>query len=454
MRSGEIEVLPVLIHGRTLAHVRLGVENLLRVRFEEREFLPPRRPGARFGTGKTEAELAMTEHAVRDRQRMECMSSYLTNGFDLAGQHYRLFCAKGKFVWFVAVGGRWSTQHAALQSLADFQSCGLENGPAKYAVRPQLALSQTFDALPLLFEHCEGLAPALGRPPHVERLRVVGGEWRGDLEARGVPPEGTLRIVEVDDDRGTEGGEMTDGMGLISADLAGHIPRVGHGQAIQATDEIWDLGDLGQQDGGPLVTQMRLWYAGSLAKGTLMRDATLPPRTIVVRRSMVKVNGSDGCTDAPPLAFEVNQTSEFARPCRTSSQLIPILEALGSDSAVHELLKLAEIQRSKIVGAADDLKLLRELSMRGYKEHDHPGDNPAEARKRWGVPIEARALMAGFKRADEPYLDREVRCWVVAESPALPLAAAYRGAPHRATHHDASRQVNVSIVPFHRPADN
>ena len=395
-----IDVLPVLDHGRTLAHAHLGSENLLRVSFEETE-------RQTWGVGKTETDQERQARVERVKQHKGHTKALLTDGLSVAGHYYRLFCAKGKFVWFVAVGGRWPTEHAALQFLADFERCGADKGPVKYASRPQLALSQTYDLLPVL---CE----ALGEPPRVERLRLSGGEWRADLEALEMPPEGTLRIVEVDDDRGTEGGEMTDGMGLISADLARHIPRVGHGQAIQARDAVeqYGLTDLCQQD-GPLVTQMRLWYSDpytrrSLAKGTLMRDATLAPRSIVLRRSMVKVDGSSCCNNVQPLAFEVNQTSEFARPCRTTSQLIPIIESLSSKDAVRELLQLAEVQRSKIVNAAD-VNLLRELSMhRGYKEHDHPGDNPAEARRRWSVPIEARALMAGFKPSEEPYLCRAI----------------------------------------------
>ena len=396
-----IDVLPVLDHGRTLAHAHLGSENLLRVSLEETE-------RQAWGVGKTETDQERQARVERVRQHKGHTKALLTDGLSVAGQHYRLFCLKGKFVWFVAVGGRWSTEHAALQSLADFERCGADKGPVKYASRPQLALSQTYDLLPVL---CE----VLGGPPRVEQLRLSGGEWRADLEALEMPPEGTLRIVEVDDDRGTEGGEMTDGMGLISADLARCIPRVGHGQAIEARDAVEQYGlkeQYSQQD-GPLVTQMRLWYSNpytrrSLAKGTLMRDATLAPRSIVLRRSMVKVDGSNCCNDVQPLAFEVNQTSEFARPCRTTSQLIPILEALGGKDTVRELLKLAEVQRSKIVDAKEDVNLLRELSMRGFKEHDHPGDNPAEARRRWSVPIEARALLAGFKASEEPYLCRAI----------------------------------------------
>ena len=396
-----IDVLPVLDHGRTLAHAHLGSENLLRVSFEETE-------RQTWGVGKTETDQERQARVERVKQHKGHTKALLTDGLSVAGHYYRLFCAKGKFVWFVAVGGRWPTEHAALQFLADFERCGADKGPVKYASRPQLALSQTYDLLPVL---CE----ALGGPPRVERFQLSGGEWRADLEALEMPPEGTLRIVEVDDDRGTEGGEMTDGMGLISADLARHIPRVGHGQAMQARDavELYGLTDVSPQE-GPLVTQMRLWYSDpytrrSLAKGTLMRDATLAPRSIVLRRSMVKVDGSSCCNNVQPLAFEVNQTSEFARPCRTTSQLIPIIESLSSKDAVRELLQLAEVQRSKIVNAAEDVNLLRELTQGcGYKEHDHPGDNPAEARRRWSVPIEARALMAGFKPSEEPYLCRAI----------------------------------------------
>ena len=151
-----IDVLPVLHHGRTLAHAHLGSENLLRVSFEEIE-------RQTWGVGKTETDQERQARVERVKQHKGHTKALLTDGLSVAGHYYRLFCAKGKFVWFVAVGGRWPTEHAALQFLADFERCGADKGPVKYASRPQLVIGSWYLSLcncvglriPLLLRTCQ-----------------------------------------------------------------------------------------------------------------------------------------------------------------------------------------------------------------------------------------------------------------------------------------------------------
>lgn len=139
----------------------------------------------------------------------------------------------------------------------------------------------------------------------------------------GAPPEGTLRVVELPDIVSARGSVMTDGNGCISADLAAAVPLLtgrGAGHAELA---------MGAGSGGPLVIHHRLLYHGSLAKGTFVRSALLPPRTMVVRAAMRKVEGRCGEDSRPCAArragfwaFEVIATSTKPRPARTSKQVI------------------------------------------------------------------------------------------------------------------------------------
>ena len=81
------------------------------------------------------------------------------------------------------MGGRWPTAEAARSSLADFAAC---KSIQKFTARPALALSQTF-----------GVDGAL-RSDGITRVEV---HRHAELEFRalGEPPEGVLRIAEVED---------------------------------------------------------------------------------------------------------------------------------------------------------------------------------------------------------------------------------------------------------------
>ena len=117
------------------------------------------------------------------------------------------------------------------------------------------------------------------------------------------PPRGALRIVEIDDIIGEDANLMTDGCGYISADLADAVPMTAHGRrvsgprgpSIRNDDDDGGGGGGGGGSGGgggggALVMQVRLWYGGSVCKGTLMRSSLLPERTLIARTSMRKVD--------------------------------------------------------------------------------------------------------------------------------------------------------------------
>lgn len=59
------------------------------------------------------------------------------------------------------------------------------------------------------------------------------------------------------------------------------IPRCSGGRPLNAD---------GMTGEGPLLAQVCVWHRGTVAKGMLMADASLPPGYIVLRESMVKVH--------------------------------------------------------------------------------------------------------------------------------------------------------------------
>ena len=385
-RDGSVQALPVKFHGHTIAHERLGADNLLRVSFDQAQ--------KDYGESDPAQEQATKNHQL----------AVLRDGISVAGRAYRMFCAKDKLLWFVAVGGRWPTADAARRSLADFNSISTIH---KLAARPALAFSQTFGLDGMLRQH-------LG----VSRVEVL--QRCEDVFALDAPPEGVLRVVQMDDDCARDQhGEpvcdasgkprlMTDGCGLVSADVAKMIPRLANGQLIDEKDFCFqELDSIGSEDRiGPLVSQVRLWYCGSLAKGLLLKVDRLPDRTIVVRRSQIKVEGRPGCEAERVWALEVIGTSETARCCRSTSQLVPLLEHLGGEAAVLRLLHLAEKERERVLEMAErpSVKLLHDLCRKSYPER-----GPTRQQLCTAKPVaEVNMLLAGFSPREEPYLAHKI----------------------------------------------
>ena len=123
---------------------------------------------------------------------------------------------------------------------------------------------------------------------------------------RDVTAEGVLQVVEWDDIRSVGGCDMTNGGGLMSADVAALLPCVDGG--VERAGE----------GGGALAAHARLWALGSVWKGVWCVHASLPPRTILAaRQCQRKVKGRPGCV-AEVLGrgtFEVSGRDNHARRC-------------------------------------------------------------------------------------------------------------------------------------------
>ncbi|KAB2072347.1 hypothetical protein ES319_A07G009400v1 [Gossypium barbadense] len=148
----------------------------------------------------------------------------------------------------------------------------------------------------------------------------------------------------------------SDGTGYISEDLALKCPKdVFKGSIMNGANvEIGPIGallgespDTMQADSyrrvPPLLIQIRFFYKGYAVKGTLLVNKKLPPRTIQVRDSMVKVepdlNLSNICTRN---SLEVVTTSNQPKRTSLSKNLIMLLSYGGvPDNFFMDLLKNA-----------------------------------------------------------------------------------------------------------------
>ncbi|MCO5556264.1 hypothetical protein L7F22_009810 [Adiantum nelumboides] len=129
----------------------------------------------------------------------------------------------------------------------------------------------------------------------------------------------------------------TDGTGFISSDLAARCPPSvckGNGRAASNDREP------------PLLLQVRVFYKGLVAKGTLLVNLKLPPSSIQVRKSMVKVT-SDRTLRGPCYnSLEVCATSRRPGKAKLSPYIALLLTYGGVPEAA--ILRLVERELSDI----------------------------------------------------------------------------------------------------------
>ncbi|KNA07393.1 hypothetical protein SOVF_172300 [Spinacia oleracea] len=154
---------------------------------------------------------------------------------------------------------------------------------------------------------------------------------------------------------------FTDGTGFISEDLAVRCPHncfngyVNNDENVQAmlrpdgVKIIFYCGSLGSLEAfrlphnlsgltelkslpgvPPLLIQFRMFYKGQAIKGTVLVNRKLPPNTIQVRRSMLKIKHDEKLSGAPTVnSFEVVATSNKPKDAAVSKNLIALLHYGG-----------------------------------------------------------------------------------------------------------------------------
>ncbi|CAN6456713.1 unnamed protein product [Victoria cruziana] len=121
----------------------------------------------------------------------------------------------------------------------------------------------------------------------------------------------------------------TDGTGFISEDLALRCPsEVIKGQFEKKKNMLCKRRRCGAED-PPLLIQFRLFYMGYAIKGTVLINKMLPPNTIQVRNSMIKVVGDVDADTQSINSFEIVSTSVHPKKTFLSRYLIALLSYGG-----------------------------------------------------------------------------------------------------------------------------
>ncbi|OVA20232.1 RNA-dependent RNA polymerase [Macleaya cordata] len=124
----------------------------------------------------------------------------------------------------------------------------------------------------------------------------------------------------------------TDGTGFISEDLALECPR-----------NIYKGKYSSQGDLEPLLIQFRLFDNGCAVKGTLLVNRKLPPKTIQIRPSMIKVERDPELRDAETAnSLEIVSTSTKPKKACLSKHLVALLAYGGVPNKYFmDLLEIA-----------------------------------------------------------------------------------------------------------------
>lgn len=133
----------------------------------------------------------------------------------------------------------------------------------------------------------------------------------------------------------------TDGTGFISEDLASMCPlNVHRGSCFdsennkRSADLVDMFSELMQSEprmnDPPLVMQIRMFYKGCAVKGTLLVNRKLPPKTIHIRPSMIKVESDPKLSSIETVnSLELVGTSRKTRKTYFSKYLIALLSYGG-----------------------------------------------------------------------------------------------------------------------------
>ncbi|XP_033130568.1 probable RNA-dependent RNA polymerase 5 isoform X1 [Brassica rapa] len=120
----------------------------------------------------------------------------------------------------------------------------------------------------------------------------------------------------------------SDGTGYISEDLARMCPvNIFKGKCLRS-DSVQVQGACKQDP--PLLIQFRMFYGGYAVKGTFLLNKKLPPRTVQVRPSMIKVSKDRDLSNSSTFdSLEVVTTSNPPKRARLSRYLVALLSYGG-----------------------------------------------------------------------------------------------------------------------------
>ncbi|GMH16524.1 hypothetical protein Nepgr_018365 [Nepenthes gracilis] len=128
----------------------------------------------------------------------------------------------------------------------------------------------------------------------------------------------------------------TDGTGFISEDLALRCPRncykgssERYSNVVQLGEKFPELSKSGPYE-PPMLIQFRMFHDGRAIKGTVLVNRKLPPMTIQIRPSMIKVEADLKHSGAAIVnSFEIVGTSNKPKKTRLSKNLIALLNYGG-----------------------------------------------------------------------------------------------------------------------------
>ncbi|CAL5186422.1 unnamed protein product [Lathyrus oleraceus] len=205
---------------------------------------------------------------------------------------------------------------------------------------------------------------------------------------------------------------LTDGTGFISEDLAVCCPNnVAAGTNLNNTyikdiSNLVELGDTSNATGEtalsthqpPLLIQCRLFHMGCAMKGTLLVNKKLPPRTIQVRPSMIKVETDPSLSNTQSLnSLEVVTTSHKPNRAYLSKNLIALLSYGGVPNEFFMDVLKSNLEDS------DHIYTNKRAALRASVNHGEMDEYNAAGMLLCGIPL------------DEPFLQHYLSRLVKAE---------------------------------------
>ncbi|ESR64511.1 putative RNA-dependent RNA polymerase 3 [Citrus sinensis] len=209
----------------------------------------------------------------------------------------------------------------------------------------------------------------------------------------------------------------TDGTGFISEDLALKCPTYVYKEKCTNDDSTErsidrkeleaNFSDVARTESHygepPLLMQVRLFYNGTAVKGTLLLNKKLPPQTIQIRPSMIKVKADRDLSDGQTFnSLEVVKTSNQPRKTYLSRNLIALLSYGG----VPEIFFL-DILRN----ALDDARGVFSNKRNALKVSFNYGGMDYDF-------TSARMILSGIS-LDEPYLQHRLSILMKEEKKSL-----------------------------------